>query len=128
MHALSLRREISTLRTRLGLFGYGLIRLFHRRLGSLKANSRMGAIAERLIHGAPAATQRKRRLACEVIRITIRIHQFNGSFRCLYSVRPVLANCDFHLRHVSLLLPLGTQQIFTDCNETDDGQTPTAVA
>lgn len=69
-------RDSATSRRQSGLLGlaFGLL---DRQFGALESNSAVGTIAEGFVDRTTATAEREGSLAGEIVRIAIRIHQFD---------------------------------------------------
>src|SRR5262249_5797699 len=72
--------------------------------GGLKADTAMRAVAEGFVDGAATTAEGGIGLACQIVRMTIRIHQLNGTFGGFHAEGTVFSSDDFDLRHASLQL------------------------
>jgi hypothetical protein len=67
--------------------------------GALEADAAVGAVTERLVHGATAAAQGECGLAGEVVWGSVDVDQFDGAFGSFHAEWAIGTDGDFDLSH-----------------------------
>jgi hypothetical protein len=86
---------IQTARCRSGL----AVSFFNGKFRTLEANAAVGAITERLVDRTAAAAQGECGFTGEVIRSSVGIDEFDGTFGSFHAEWAIGADGDFHLSH-----------------------------